>query len=277
MTLMEMREAFEDEAVRKTGSYSAFFSGRAMTYRLWLIIAIAFFSQYAGNWLAGGFTVITNAQFGFKTAEQQLSLSIANSVLGFIAGQIGASFCEKIGRRTMIIYGTMGFIGCWTIILICLQIFNANEELTGVGVAGWIVEQVFGLIYCFTWLSLNALYPAEILPYSARAKGLALCQLFINMSGVIQNFVFIYGVDAWGWKFDSFFLFFNIFALVIEYFFFVETRGYSLEKIDIIFNTPNPVKKSISDVRTVVEVTEISGDKDRGYYLTYSMNDLSRR
>ncbi|KAJ3091359.1 hypothetical protein HK100_007197 [Physocladia obscura] len=261
LTMSEMREALADEIRQNSGSYMALFKGRPMIYRFWLIIAIAFFSQYAGNWLAGGFTVITNAQFGFKTAEQQLGLSIATSALGFIFAQIGAAYCERIGRRPLIIYGTLGFIICWTLTLICLAIYNNNTDLTGVGIAGWVIEQIFGLIYAFSWNAINALYPVEILPYSARAKGMAMCQFFINLSGVIQSYVLIYGVNTWEWKFDSFYLFFNAFALVIVYFFFPETQGYSLEKIVQIFDDPNPVKKSITDVRVNVEATEIHVEK----------------
>ncbi|KAJ3349565.1 hypothetical protein HDU83_000404 [Entophlyctis luteolus] len=263
-TLNEIREALEDERRQNASSYAALFIGRPMLYRLGMLIAIGFFSQYAGNWLAGGFTVITNKAFGFNTPQQQLGLSIVNSVLGFISAQVGAAYCERIGRRPLLIYGTLSYIICWTLVIICLAIFNgSNQTLTGVGILGWIIEQLFGIFYAFSWTSINALYPVEILPYSARAKGMALCQFFINLSGVIQSYVLIYGLNAWDWKFFTFYLFFNIFALVIIYYFFVETRGYSLEKIEEIFNAPNPVKKSIEDVRVNVEAAKIYSTEEK--------------
>ncbi|KAJ3205006.1 hypothetical protein HDU82_005469 [Entophlyctis luteolus] len=251
-TLNEMREALEDARRQNTASYMAFFTSIPMLYRTGLLIAVAFFSQYAGSWFASGFNVIVNSQFGFSSPQQQLGLSIVTSILNFVAAQIGASYVERVGRRPMLIYGSMSYVVCWIVILICLQIFNNDSSQTAVGVFGWIVVQVFSMIYSFTWTPLNALYPVEILPYSARAKGMAFCQLLINAASVIQNWVLIYGVNSYGWKWDAFYCVFNVFAGFIIYTHFVETKGYTLEKIEDIFNDPNPVKKSLSEIRQVV-------------------------
>ncbi|KAJ3190818.1 hypothetical protein HDU82_003812 [Entophlyctis luteolus] len=259
-TMNEMREALADEARSNSASYTALFTGRAMLYRSGLILAIAFFSQYAGSWLASGFTTITNKQFGFNTLEQQLGLSIGTAILGFIFSQLGSAYVDKLGRRTMLLYGTIAYTVCWVVVLICLQVFNNDSTQTGVGIFGWVVEQIFSIIYSFTWTPLNALYPVEILPFSARAKGMAMCQLLINASGIIQTYVFVYGVNAYGWKFDAFYCVFNAFAAIVIYLTFVETKGYTLERIDEIFNDPNPVKKSLAD-RTVVTVDQKASEK----------------
>ncbi|KAJ3345557.1 hypothetical protein HDU83_003941 [Entophlyctis luteolus] len=258
-TMREMREALADEAHQNSASYMALFTGRAMLYRTGLLLAIAFFSQYAGSWLATGFTVIVNSQFGFSTKQQQLGLSVGTNIVAFIFSQLGSSLVDRLGRRTMLFYGTIAFVTCWTIILVCLQIFNNDESLQAVGIFGWVMIQVFQMIYSFTWTPLNALYPVEILPYSARAKGMALCQLLINLSGIIQTYVFVFGVNAFGWKFDAFYCVFNAFAAVIIYLYFVETKGYTLEKIDEIFNDDNPVEKSLS--QRVVVSAEVSYGK----------------
>jgi sugar porter (SP) family MFS transporter len=255
-TMREMRDALADESRQNQASYAALFTGRAMRYRSGLIVAIAFFSQYAGSWLASGFSVITNAQFGWSTPQSQLGVSIVTSIIGFIVSQFGAAYTDKLGRRTMLLYGTIGYTVCWLIILITLNSFNNDPTQTALGIFGWVMLQVFSIIYSFTWTPLNALYPVEILPYSARAKGMAMCQLFINAAGVIQGWVLVYGVNAWAWKFDAFYLVFNAFAAVVIYFTFVETKGYTLEKIDEIFEDPNPVKKSLSEVRTYVSAAD---------------------
>ncbi|KAJ3353397.1 hypothetical protein HDU83_006882 [Entophlyctis luteolus] len=251
-TLNEMREALEDARRQNTASYMAFFTSIPMLYRTGLLIAVAFFSQYAGSWFASGFNVIVNSQFGFSSPQQQLGLSIVTAILNFVSAQIGASYVERIGRRPMLIYGSMSYVVCWIVILICLQIFNNDNSQTAVGIFGWVVVQIFSILYSFTWTPLNALYPVEILPYSARAKGMAFCQLIINAASVIQNWVLIYGVNSYGWKWDAFYCVFNVFAAFIIHMYFVETKGYTLEKIEDIFNDPNPVKKSLSEIRQVV-------------------------
>lgn len=39
--------------------------------------------------------------------------------------------------------------------------------------------------------------------------------------------------------------FFDVFEFVIVYFFFVETKGKTLEELDFIFEAPNPRKASV--------------------------------
>ena len=47
-----------------------------------------------------------------------------------------------------------------------------------------------------------------------------------------------------GYWFYVFFVFWDLFELVFIYFFFVETKGISLEELDEIFEAPNPRKAS---------------------------------
>ena len=42
-----------------------------------------------------------------------------------------------------------------------------------------------------------------------------------------------------------FFVFWDIFEVLIIYFFFVETKNRTLEELNEVFNSPNPVKKSL--------------------------------
>ena len=59
-----------------------------------------------------------------------------------------------------------------------------------------------------------------------------------------------------GFWFYVFFVFWDVFEFIYIYFFFVETKGISLEELDAIFEAPNPRKASTAvkrmQARTVV-------------------------
>jgi len=46
-----------------------------------------------------------------------------------------------------------------------------------------------------------------------------------------------------------FFVFWNLFEFCIIYFFFVETKGRTLEELDEVFEAPNPRKASTAKLR----------------------------
>ncbi len=86
------------------------------------------------------------------------------------------------------------------------------------------------------WPGLTVAYSSEILPYSLRAKGLALCLGVTALSGVLNQYVNPIGLEKLAWKF----YFVYIVILVIEvfciWFLFVETKGPTLEEIAVLFD-----------------------------------------
>jgi hypothetical protein len=87
------------------------------------------------------------------------------------------------------------------------------------------------------------LYAAEIAPLNARAPSAAM--------GSVSNWTFCFLVvmtipvsfSNLGWKTYIYYAVFNAVFVPIIYFFLVETKGRSLEELDVIFATPgDPVK-----------------------------------
>ena len=96
------------------------------------------------------------------------------------------------------------------------------------------------------------LYVVEILPYSLRAKGIALFWLMTGAAGAFSTYVNPLGIAHLGWKFYFFYVAWIAVEFVVVYFVFVETKGPSLEGIAMIFDgknatigTVNPVAEAI--------------------------------
>lgn len=116
---------------------------------------------------------------------------------------------------------------------------SAVYTKTGNASAGQAVLAMIFLFYGvagLAWPGLTVSYTVEILPYKIRAKGLTLCFCFTALSGVFNQYVNPIGIERLGWKF----YFVYIVILVIEcltiYFYFVETKGPTLEEISQLFD-----------------------------------------
>ncbi|OAV91415.1 hypothetical protein PTTG_05679 [Puccinia triticina 1-1 BBBD Race 1] len=105
------------------------------------------------------------------------------------------------------------------------------------------VYGVVATVFCFLYLGAFTtgfqatvwVYPPEILPIRIRGKGTALataCNWIINFA-VVQ--VFPPAVNKIGWKTYLIFMCFNFSFAPIMYIFYPETKGKSLEEIDLLF------------------------------------------
>ena len=60
-----------------------------------------------------------------------------------------------------------------------------------------------------------------------------------------------------GWKYYFLFIFFDLFAVVVMYFFFIETKKRTLEELTAIFRSPNPVKASLQSSEALMNQEEL--------------------
>ncbi|OCL10213.1 general substrate transporter [Glonium stellatum] len=144
----------------------------------------------------------------------------------------GVVFMEKLGRRTWLIAGAVGqtiFIAAFTGLL------SSPGHATGAAAAAmlfcWIA--IFGP----TWGPVTYVYASEIMPLRYRHIGFALSvssQWLMAFLTVFAGPIAIADTNV-GWKTWIWFLVFNAIAGPYIYYCCPETRGRSLEEIDLIF------------------------------------------
>lgn len=79
-------------------------------------------------------------------------------------------------------------------------------------------------------------YPAEIWPYTLRARGFALTQLSTYAAIFFNTFVNPIALDKIGWKYYVVFAVILVAITITIYFLYPETRGHSLEEMAVIFD-----------------------------------------
>lgn len=125
-------------------------------------------------------------------------------------------------------------------------------------------------------ISLNISYPLEILSFKIRANGLFLQGLTTNICLALSQYTIPLGIDAGSWKFYFFFEGWLIIQFITVYFFFIETRGATLEEISKTFDGAHAVdefKAKAGEVVGVSDITEI-GDGRKGREDSSSANEV---
>jgi len=164
--------------------------------------------------------------------ERRLSLVLGGLNITAYALSSFLSFLlvEHVGRRKMFLWGTVGQAGSMLLAVVCLVPSNVNHYGAVAGLFFFLIA--FGC----TWLELPWLFPAEINPNAIRTNA--------NAISTIHNWFYNFAVVMWtspmleSWGGFGTFLFFGLINLTFIpfiYLFYPETKGRSLEEIDIIF------------------------------------------
>ena len=164
-------------------------------------------------------------------------------MLSLIVSVSCAFLVDRVGRRPLFLASTSGMVAmfmAWTIVASQYEKTNgANPKATGYPqiVFVWL----FGVFYSLAWSGLLVAYALEILPYKLRAKGIMIMNLTVQATLVLGNYT---NAIAWdnlkkqkkAWTFCMFYTLWDFLELLFVYFFYVETRGPTLEELAKIFD-----------------------------------------
>lgn len=116
---------------------------------------------------------------------------------------------------------------------------SAVNSETGSQAAGIVVVACVFLVYFhydIAWTPLLFGYTTEIMPYSLRSKGLAVELVSVYGCLVIASYCNPIGLDNLGWRYYIVFCCLLVGILTMCYFYFPETKGYTLEEIAVVFD-----------------------------------------
>jgi len=95
---------------------------------------------------------------------------------------------------------------------------------------------IYSAFYTMGWSGLYHMYATEILPYSMRARGLAVVVLCAYAAVFFANYVNPIGLANAGWKYYILYDCWLVVILITIYFLFPETKNTPLEEIAKIFD-----------------------------------------
>jgi len=234
----EIKETLRLEYLyKKTSSYLDFFKTKGNRYRLFLLATLGLFSQWSGNGLTSYYFAKVMDSIGITDTTTQFVINGVLSIWSLIVSVSCAFLVDKVGRRPMFLIATSGMLLMFVLWTICTAQYDLNgNKAAGQAIVAFIV--LFGTSYSLAWSGLLVAYTVEILPFKIRAKGLMLMNFFVQAALVFNQYINPIGLDHLlpHYKFYVVYCCWIAFELVIVYFFYIETKGPTLEEIAKIFD-----------------------------------------
>lgn len=224
--------ALEAEKEYKFGFKNLFYDTSPVntTWRLWLGVLVQFFQQMDGNNIVSYYaTYLFINSLGMS--QNQASITSGGVTLLFLGGTCSTIWTvERLGRRTVMLYGAI-FCSLFMILFTIGLAVNTPSSQKLAVVSIFLFEFSFGA----SWCPLPWIYVPEIAPLHVRHIGTSMgvfTQWFVTF--IVVKFGPM-GIKDIGWRFYLLFCVFNVLAIVFVYFFVKETKGLSLEEIDVLF------------------------------------------
>ncbi|ODN86318.1 glucose transporter [Cryptococcus wingfieldii CBS 7118] len=203
------------------------------------------------------------ASVGFSTHTSLLINSI-NSVNALIAQFCCILFVDKVGRRLPLIFGNILSGTCFAVATALAKQFSDGKGSRGQGIGFVIVIYIYNFFFSSCIGPLSWIYPVEIMNTAIRAKATAM----VNMAAWISNFmigqVSPKAFADIGWKYYLVFCVCSFTNAITFYLFFPETRGRTLEEMDMYFREMNlivPLTKGVGRIDVKERERELA---DRG-------------
>ena len=185
--------------------------------------------------------------------------------------ELEASFLGGLGIQLVVLFLSAAFAK------MASDTLGATSQAWGSAAAAMVY--IYQFTFCSTTLVVCWVYPTEIWPQEIRAKGNAFGILGWAMGAGSTTLALPSMFAALGWKTLMIFACFNVAAIPLVYFFFIETANRSLEEINLLFSLDNPLvsanekayAKMIEDAngnvavaerRLMDSVDEANGEKD---------------
>ncbi|KAJ7126371.1 hypothetical protein C8R43DRAFT_704910 [Mycena crocata] len=192
---------------------------------------------------------------GVKTQEARLVFSLIAVAIGAFGALIGASIADRVGRRTLWLYGT----GCASATLAFAAAFTAKSE-SKPAVAFLLL---FSFVVQGTYIPLQGKHVSfGVLEFSDPIKGPSFVRCLLpctsstgphfrfalieSLAAVVNNFAGAVAFQKIGWKFILAFAVWCALETIVVWYCAVETKGRTLEELDEIFENPHPISASLN-------------------------------
>ncbi|KAH8802563.1 general substrate transporter [Xylogone sp. PMI_703] len=154
-----------------------------------------------------------------------------NGIIYMVTGMVVIMLVDRIGRRPMLLFGSAGMSAT----MICFTVLVAlGGKNNGWGAVAMVFA--FNTFFGLGWFSLPWLIPAEMTPLRLRHIGTATSV----GSEWLFTFIIVYvaptAITNIGWRTYLIFSIFCVLQLPFVYFLFPETKGKTLEEMDLIFS-----------------------------------------
>lgn len=219
----------QETAQQKTGGWKELF-GKGVRPALVTGIGVAIFQQVIGSNSVIFYapTIFTDVGWGVIAA---LLAHIGIGVVNVLVTVVAMFLMDKVDRKKMLIFGASG-MGLSLLVMYGILKFDNGSQAAAMVSA--IALTVYIAFYACTWAPVTWVLIGEVFPLNIRGLGTSLCSATNWLADMVVSLTFPMMLSSWG--LDNAFLFYAVIcviAVVVVHTKFLETRGKSLEEIEL--------------------------------------------
>ncbi|KAF5632418.1 uncharacterized protein FTJAE_7528 [Fusarium tjaetaba] len=227
--------------------------------RLLIGASVGVFSSISGNLIATFYLGTALETAGVTETKSQLKANIALNAWCFPCAIVGTQVISQWGRKSTAAVTEALLVICLVLIGILSKLYadDPGNASTGLVYANVAIMFLFQGIYSIAWTPLFTVYPPEIASFSMRAHTVGLSQLALNILSVIFVLIMPTAFRNIGWKLYIINASWDVLVVVFILYFWVETKGKTLEEINILFEkkasrVPPPTETRQLDTTTAM-------------------------
>ncbi|KAL3422018.1 hexose transporter [Phlyctema vagabunda] len=199
--------------------------------RMIIACSVAVFSTLAGNIIVSYYLGAMLTSAGITSTTTQLQINIILNAWCLLCSIIGTYAADTIGRKPTGMVST--FLATIFLFLVGVLIKRYGTSTNTSGIYTTVIcIFLFQGSYSFGWTPLLYMIPPEVLNYAIRANGMGVFQFVLNSTALWAVFAFPFALDAIGWVTYVVNAGWDVFALGFMAWYWIETKGKTLEEID---------------------------------------------
>merc|ERR1712098_643016 len=163
------------------------------------------------------------------------------NVVNMVATLVAFPLVDNVGRKALLIWGTITAIVCFCIVTIMLYVIPDFSVDVGPGYFTLILYCIFQSSFAITWGPMGWLIPAEVFPLHVRGKGMGLAtcaNMLLDFALQAKLSIVLTSSQVWGVAGTT--LFFmcltTVFALPFVLLLLPETGGVTMEEMRGVLN-----------------------------------------
>ncbi|KAK6526618.1 hypothetical protein TWF694_005200 [Orbilia ellipsospora] len=224
--------------------WSVLYSSLSRRRRLFILMCMSFFGQFSGNNIITYYLPTMLNDVGIKEMSTKLYLNGLYAMVGWASAAMGARLHDHYGRRKMLYNCTTALAICMGLLALSMGMYFRTLE-TKYSLLSLAAIYMFGIIFATGYTSMQPVYPAEVMTNDMRARGMAVATMCGGTAGCINTLFAPTAMARLGPMFFFLFCAWDFVEAAIINTYFVETKGRTLEELEDVFSSPDPVATSI--------------------------------